>query len=81
MYFQVQDLEVELETMKLTREESLQQAIVVEKERVTQVQWDMDEFRRKCMEMELKLKSEQVKLFIFLLSCPEFYYSWWLLNF
>ncbi|KAL3528887.1 hypothetical protein ACH5RR_008209 [Cinchona calisaya] len=55
----VKDLEIELETMKQTREESLQQAIINERERVTDVQWDMEELRRKCMEMELKLKSEQ----------------------
>ncbi|XP_027167452.1 PX domain-containing protein EREL2-like [Coffea eugenioides] len=55
----VKDLETELETMKQTGEESLQQAIINERERVTQVQWDMEELRRKCIEMELKLKSEQ----------------------
>lgn len=59
---QVKDLEIELETMKQTREESLQQAVINERERVTQVQWDMEELRRKCMEMELKLKSEQVEV-------------------
>lgn len=55
----VKDLEIELEAMKQTGEESLQQAIINERERVTQVQWDMEELRRKCIEMELKLKSEQ----------------------
>ena len=60
LYFQVKDLETELEAMKQTGEESLQQAIINERERVTQVQWDMEELRRKCIEMELKLKSEQV---------------------
>lgn len=33
---------------------------MLERERVTQMQWDMDELRRKCSEMESKLKFEQV---------------------
>lgn len=55
----VKDLEVELETTKQNCKESLQQAILSERERFTQMQWDTEEFRRKCFEMELKLKSEQ----------------------
>ncbi|CAK9164893.1 unnamed protein product [Ilex paraguariensis] len=56
---QVKDLEVELETTKQSGKENLQQAILIERERFTQKQWDTEELRRKCMELELKLKSEQ----------------------
>uniref|UniRef100_A0A5B7A842 PX domain-containing protein n=1 Tax=Davidia involucrata TaxID=16924 RepID=A0A5B7A842_DAVIN len=55
----VKDLEVELETTKQKSKENLQQAIVIERERFTQMQWDMEELRRKSLEMELKLKSQQ----------------------
>ncbi|XP_058222457.1 PX domain-containing protein EREL1-like isoform X4 [Rhododendron vialii] len=55
----VKDLEVELETTKQRSKDNLHQAIIVERERVTQMQWDMEELRRKSLEMELKLKSQQ----------------------
>ncbi|XP_059460610.1 PX domain-containing protein EREL1 isoform X2 [Corylus avellana] len=55
----VKDLEVEVETNKQKSKENLQQALLIERERYTQMQWDMEELRRKAMEMELKLKSEQ----------------------
>ncbi|URE40496.1 PX [Musa troglodytarum] len=55
----VKDLEVELEATEQKGKENLQQAIFIERERVTQMQWDMDELRRKCSEMESKLKLEQ----------------------
>ncbi|KAK7410258.1 hypothetical protein VNO78_00893 [Psophocarpus tetragonolobus] len=54
----VKDLEVELETTKQKNKENLQQAILIERERFTQMQWDMEELRRKSLEMEIKLKSE-----------------------
>lgn len=57
---QVKDLEVELETTKQKSKETLQQAILSERERLTQIQWDMEELRRKSLEMEWKLKSKQV---------------------
>lgn len=57
---QVKDLEGEVETNKQKSKENLQQALLIERERFTQMQWDMEELRRKSMEMELKLKSEQV---------------------
>lgn len=57
---QVKDLEVELETTRQKSKENLQQAILIERERFTKMQWDMEELRRKSLEMELKLKSEQV---------------------
>ncbi|XP_010273566.1 PREDICTED: uncharacterized protein LOC104609060 isoform X2 [Nelumbo nucifera] len=55
----VKDLEVELESTKQKSKENLQQAILIERERLTQMQWDMEELRRKALEMETKLKSEQ----------------------
>ncbi|KAJ9546648.1 hypothetical protein OSB04_019191 [Centaurea solstitialis] len=55
----VKDLEEELETTKLRSKENLHQAILMERERVTQMQWDMEELRRKSLEMEFKLKSQQ----------------------
>ncbi|XP_043724980.1 PX domain-containing protein EREL1-like isoform X2 [Telopea speciosissima] len=55
----VKDLDVELESTKEKGKENLQQAILIERERFTQMQWDMVELRRKCLEMESKLKSEQ----------------------
>lgn len=55
----VKDLEVELETTKQKSKENLQQAILIERERLTQMQWDMEELRRKSLEMEFKLKSQQ----------------------
>jgi hypothetical protein len=57
---QVKDLEVELETTKQKNKENLQQAILIERERFTQMQWDMEELRRKSLEMEMKLKSKSV---------------------
>jgi hypothetical protein len=57
---QVKDLEVELEATKQKGRDTLQQAILAERERITQMQWDMDELRRKYSEMESNLKIEQV---------------------
>lgn len=53
---QVRELDVELETTKQRSKENLQQAVLIERERITQMQWDMEEIRRKSMEMEAKLK-------------------------
>ncbi|KAG4921445.1 hypothetical protein JHK84_050320 [Glycine max] len=47
----VKDLEVELETTKLKNKENLQQAILIVRERFTQMQWDMEELRRQSLEM------------------------------
>ncbi|PNX77587.1 phox domain-containing protein, partial [Trifolium pratense] len=55
----VKDLEVELETTRVNCRESMQQAVLTEKERFTQMQWDMEELRRKCLETEMKLKFEE----------------------
>lgn len=54
----VKDLEEELESTKVRSKENLHQAILMERERVTQMQWDMEELRRKSLEMEFKLKSQ-----------------------
>ncbi|KAK8706711.1 hypothetical protein V6N13_057788 [Hibiscus sabdariffa] len=51
----VKDLEVELENAKQKSKENLQQAILIERERFTQMQWEMEDLRRKSLEMELKL--------------------------
>ncbi|XP_022132465.1 PX domain-containing protein EREL2 [Momordica charantia] len=55
----VKDLEVELETNKQKSKENLQQAILMEREKVTQMQWEMEELRHKSLAMELKLKSKE----------------------
>lgn len=57
---QVKDLETELESKKQIDRENVEQAISVERERFTQMQWDMEELRRKCVEMEFRFKAEQV---------------------
>lgn len=49
-----------MEATKQKGRETLQQAILAERERITQMQWDMDELRRKYSEMESNLKTEQV---------------------
>ncbi|XP_016477209.1 PX domain-containing protein EREL2 isoform X2 [Nicotiana tabacum] len=55
----VKDLEIELESLKQSGKENLQQAIQMERENFTHMLWDMEELRRKCVEMELNLTSEQ----------------------
>lgn len=55
----VKDLEVELETTIEKNKENLQQAILIERERYTKMQWDMEELRRKFVDMESKYKAEQ----------------------
>lgn len=49
-----------MEATKQKGRDTLQQAILAERERITQMQWDMDELRRKYSEMESNLKTEQV---------------------
>ncbi|PKU74445.1 PX domain-containing protein EREL1 isoform X1 [Dendrobium catenatum] len=58
----VKDLEVELEDTKQRNKENLQQAILLERERFTQTQWDMDELQRKYLELESKFKSKHTCL-------------------
>ncbi|TYI17583.1 hypothetical protein ES332_A07G034500v1 [Gossypium tomentosum] len=55
----VRDLEVELESTKQKSKENLQQALLIERERFTQMQWEMEELRRKLLEMQLKLNPKQ----------------------
>lgn len=61
-------MEVELETTRLNCKENMQQAVLAEKERFTQMQWDIEELRRKCLETEMKLKLEEVYCDSLLLS-------------
>ncbi|CAN6918774.1 unnamed protein product [Brassica oleracea] len=55
----VKDLEGELETTRQRSKENLEQAIMTERERFTQMQWDMHELRQRSYEMEMKLKSSE----------------------
>jgi hypothetical protein len=55
----VKDLELDLESSKQSGKENLEQAILIERDRFTQTQWDIQELRQKCTELELNLKSEQ----------------------
>ncbi|XP_042052598.1 PX domain-containing protein EREX-like [Salvia splendens] len=55
----VKDLETELESSKQIGKETLEQALFIERERFTQLQWDMQELGREFMEMEFRLKAEQ----------------------
>ncbi|KAJ0076163.1 hypothetical protein Patl1_34565 [Pistacia atlantica] len=54
----VKDLEVELETTRDNCKENMQQATLIEKEKFTQMQWDLDELQKKCMATEQKLEYE-----------------------
>jgi hypothetical protein len=56
----VKDLEGELENARLKSRETLQQAVLLEREQVTQLQWDLEELRRKVFETEQSYKLEQV---------------------
>lgn len=58
------DLEIELESTKKSGKENLEKAILDERERFTQTQWDMEDISRKCLEMELRLKAEQDEKFV-----------------
>lgn len=51
---------MELETTKQKSKENLEQALLIERERVTQMQWDMEELKQRAMEMELKFNAEKV---------------------
>ncbi|CAN6706900.1 unnamed protein product [Malus baccata var. baccata] len=55
----VKDLEVDLETTRQNCKENMEQTVLTEKERFTQMQWDMEELRRRCLDLESQLKSEQ----------------------
>lgn len=75
---------MELETTKQKSKENLEQAVLAERERFTQMQWDMEELRQRSYEMELKLKSKRVfdlLLFLsFLVSKSFRFYILWLGN-
>ncbi|CAH2053589.1 unnamed protein product [Thlaspi arvense] len=53
----VKDLEVELETTRESCKQGMEQTVLKEKERFTQIQWDMEELRKQCMDMESLLNS------------------------
>ncbi|KAG7631413.1 Phox homologous domain [Arabidopsis suecica] len=53
----VRDLEVELETTRESCKQGMEKTVLDEKERFTQIQWDMEELRKQCMEMESFLNS------------------------
>eukprot|EP01018_Ginkgo_biloba_P015535 Gb_30818 [translate_table: standard] len=55
----VKDLEGELDNARHKSRETLQQAVLLERERVTQLQWDLEELRRKVLETDENHKSEQ----------------------
>ncbi|XP_020598359.1 PX domain-containing protein EREX-like [Phalaenopsis equestris] len=57
----VNDLEEELRVIKWKNKEILQQAIFAENGRVTKIQWDRDELLRKVLQMESRLKLEEVE--------------------
>ncbi|KAL9267960.1 PX domain-containing protein [Drosera capensis] len=59
LVMKVKDLETELEIARETNKESLKNAVSSERERYTQMQWDMEELRKRCLESELRLKNEQ----------------------
>ncbi|XP_020547996.1 PX domain-containing protein EREX-like isoform X2 [Sesamum indicum] len=54
----VKDLETELEFTKKSNKVNLEQALSIERERCSQMQWDVEELRRKYMELEFRLKAE-----------------------
>lgn len=49
-----------MEVTKQKSKETLQHAILFERERVREMQWDLEELRKKCFQIESKLKSQQV---------------------
>lgn len=51
---------MDLETTRNNCKENMQQTVLIERERFTQTQWDVEELRRQCLDLELKLKHEQV---------------------
>ncbi|XP_023642716.1 PX domain-containing protein EREX [Capsella rubella] len=53
----VKDLEVELETTRESCKQGMEKTVLDEKERFTQIQWDMEELRKQCMDMESFLNS------------------------
>ncbi|XP_010503583.1 PREDICTED: protein CROWDED NUCLEI 4-like [Camelina sativa] len=53
----VKDLEVELETTRESCKQGMEKTVLDETERFTQIQWDMEELRKQCMDMESLLNS------------------------
>ncbi|XP_010545759.1 PREDICTED: uncharacterized protein LOC104818021 [Tarenaya hassleriana] len=59
MSMKIKDLEVELETTRESCKQGMEHAVLSEKERFTQMQWDMEELRKQYMEMELLFNTVQ----------------------
>ncbi|XP_010487435.1 PREDICTED: cingulin [Camelina sativa] len=53
----VKDLEVELDTTRESCKQGMEKTVLDENERFTQIQWDMEELRKQCMDMESLLNS------------------------
>ncbi|GMH12459.1 hypothetical protein Nepgr_014300 [Nepenthes gracilis] len=58
--------EAGIETTKQKSKENMQQALLIGKESVTKMQWDMEELRWKSLAMELRLKSQRPQEGMFL---------------
>ncbi|GAB2230906.1 hypothetical protein Droror1_Dr00015203 [Drosera rotundifolia] len=56
---ELKDLKTELKIARETDKESLKNGVSSEREHYTQIQWDMEELRKRCLELELRLKDEQ----------------------
>ncbi|KAG8372515.1 hypothetical protein BUALT_Bualt12G0074200 [Buddleja alternifolia] len=70
----VKDLETELKSTKTSGKENLEQAVLIERERFTQMQWDMEELTRNdaiCLDI---CTSENIGLLLVLLMTNPFSY-------
>ncbi|CAH9106773.1 unnamed protein product [Cuscuta europaea] len=55
------NLETEEDCVQQSDKGNVQQIVSIEREKLTKILCDMDELRRKCLEMEVSLKPEQLK--------------------
>eukprot|EP00252_Welwitschia_mirabilis_P015731 TRINITY_DN3484_c0_g1_i1.p1 TRINITY_DN3484_c0_g1~~TRINITY_DN3484_c0_g1_i1.p1 ORF type:complete len:752 (-),score=173.46 TRINITY_DN3484_c0_g1_i1:246-2441(-) len=60
LVMKVKDLESELENTQIKSKEILQQAVMLERDQVTQLKWDLEDTRRNALEMEESYKKEKV---------------------
>ncbi|CAI0422441.1 unnamed protein product [Linum tenue] len=61
LMMRVKDLEADLETTKDSCKENMQQAALKERERFTQMQWDIEELQNRYFEKEMNLEFEQAQ--------------------
>ncbi|CAL1377730.1 unnamed protein product [Linum trigynum] len=61
LMMRVKDLEADLETTKDSCKENMQQAALKERERFTQMQWDIEELKNRYFEKEMNLEFEQAQ--------------------